>query len=321
MRRSIAMCTYNGGRFLRDQLDSIAAQTLPPDELVICDDGSTDDTVAIAEDFRVRSDFKVHLSVNETRLGVTRNFSQAIAACTGDLIFLSDQDDVWLPNKLQQLTICFEERPELGLAFGDLALMSHDGQPLNRTQWERLGFTGRLRRAAESGALFEVLLRFNVVNGAASAFRASLRPFILPIPDDWVHDEWVALIASAAAPTAVVAEVVARYRQHAAQQVGPAVAGVREQLRYARERMGASYFEKQVRRTAAARDRAEGIVGGRRDAVPLLDRRLEHYQRRLAMRSHTRISRWPGVIGEAVRGNYRRFGYGWKGAAQDSLLP
>src|ERR687894_3003245 len=101
-RFSVAMCTYNGARFVAEQLASVAAQTRPPDELVVCDDGSTDETCRLVEEFAARAPFPVRLFVNERNLGSTRNFGRAVALCEGDLVALSDQDDVWHPEKLER---------------------------------------------------------------------------------------------------------------------------------------------------------------------------------------------------------------------------
>src|SRR5437588_7313199 len=106
-RISIAMCTYNGARFLREQLDSFAAQSRLPDEVVICDDGSTDGTADIVRTFASGAPFPVHFHVNEPRLGITRNFERAAGLCTGSIIFFSDQDDVWLPDKLDRFAEAF----------------------------------------------------------------------------------------------------------------------------------------------------------------------------------------------------------------------
>src|SRR5438128_2977881 len=97
---SIAMCTYNGEQFLRDQLASIAVQTRPPDELVVCDDHSADATCEIVARFAASSPFPVRLHVNEQNLGSTKNFEHAIRLCEGDIIALSAQYDDWLPEKL-----------------------------------------------------------------------------------------------------------------------------------------------------------------------------------------------------------------------------
>src|SRR5215468_7332763 len=103
MKISVAICTYNGARFVREQLASIAAQTRPPDELIVCDDGSKDATVEIINSFARASGFPVQLKINEARLGSTRNFDQALGLCNGEGIAFSDQDDVWLPQKLEML--------------------------------------------------------------------------------------------------------------------------------------------------------------------------------------------------------------------------
>ena len=98
MKISVAMCTFNGSRYLEEQLGSVAQQSLSPFELVVCDDGSTDATVEIVHRFALRSPFPVYLHQNVTNLGSTRNFEQAIQLCRGEAIALCDQDDYWLPR-------------------------------------------------------------------------------------------------------------------------------------------------------------------------------------------------------------------------------
>src|SRR4029077_8380451 len=113
-RLSIAMCTYNGARFLPEQLESIAAQTRLPDELVVCDDGSADESAEIVRNFGKNAPFPVRLELNEKNLGATKNFEKAIGLCQGDLISLADQDDVWKPQKLSKLWLVFQENPGAG---------------------------------------------------------------------------------------------------------------------------------------------------------------------------------------------------------------
>ena len=111
MKISIAMATYNGARFIGEQLESFASQTVLPNELVVCDDCSTDGTRKIVRRFGDRAPFAVRLHENATRLGVTRNFEKAIGLCQGDIVFLSDQDDAWFENKLQVVSTLFEGNP------------------------------------------------------------------------------------------------------------------------------------------------------------------------------------------------------------------
>src|SRR5581483_5816839 len=100
MRISIAMATYNGGQFIREQLDSLSRQTFLPCELVVCDDGSTDHTLAIVETFAASAPFAVRIHRNKKRLGFGPNFLKAASLCDGEVIAFSDQDDVWLETKL-----------------------------------------------------------------------------------------------------------------------------------------------------------------------------------------------------------------------------
>src|SRR5262249_18454629 len=99
-RLSVALCTYHGASYVDAQVASLTRQTRLPDELIVCDDLSTDDTVSILERFARAAPFPVRIHVNEQTLRSTKNFEQAISLCSGDVIFLCDQDDVWEPEKL-----------------------------------------------------------------------------------------------------------------------------------------------------------------------------------------------------------------------------
>ena len=114
----VALCTYNGALYLREQLDSLAAQTRLPDELVVCDDGSTDRTLAILDSFAAAAPFPVRIR-NRTRLGTPKNFERAIGLTTGAIIALADQDDVWYPHKLKRLERELARSKRIGLVFSD----------------------------------------------------------------------------------------------------------------------------------------------------------------------------------------------------------
>src|SRR5690242_8630981 len=113
---SIAMGTYNGATYLPAQLESLLNQDLAPLELVVGDDGSTDDTLAILKNFSVRAPFPVRITSNPKQLGYGENFLQAASRCTGDWVAFCDQDDVWLPSKLARCAEAIESAPaDLGL--------------------------------------------------------------------------------------------------------------------------------------------------------------------------------------------------------------
>src|SRR3712207_5958138 len=136
---SVAMCTYNGARFLGAQLASVAAQTRTPDELVVCDDRSTDETARVVRDFAKSAPFPVRLHVNEENLGSTRNFERAVSMCEGDLIALCDQDDVWLPQKLARLEEEFARDASALAVFSDAGVVDEEARPAGQGLWESVG--------------------------------------------------------------------------------------------------------------------------------------------------------------------------------------
>jgi glycosyltransferase involved in cell wall biosynthesis len=222
------MGTYNGGLYLREQLDSIAAQTRPPDELVVCDDGSTDRTVAILNDFAATAPFPVRVHVNPTNLGTPKNFERAIRLTTGEIIALADQDDVWYPHKLERVEKELATSERIGLVFSEADVVDERLRPVGYRLWEALRTVARNRRLVARGRLFEALIRDDIVHGCTAAFRSDHKDLVLPI--DWPHDCWTALLIAAVADVARIDEPLLAYRQHAANQSGLA--------RYRREKYG-----------------------------------------------------------------------------------
>ncbi|MGA8200434.1 MAG: glycosyltransferase, partial [Candidatus Sulfotelmatobacter sp.] len=127
---SVAMCTYNGERFLQAQLESIAAQDRPPDELVICDDRSSDACPEIIKEFARRAPFPVQLVVNPENLGSTRNFEKAISLCRSEIVALADQDDIWYRHKLERIEKAFLRSSTIVAAFSDADLIDNDSRLL-----------------------------------------------------------------------------------------------------------------------------------------------------------------------------------------------
>jgi hypothetical protein len=218
-RISVALCTYNGERFLPEQLASIGKQTRLPDELVVCDDRSMDRTMEILRAFAASVSFPVKIVQNTANLGSTRNFEHAIRLCEGDLIALSDQDDIWYPNRLQRSEQEFLAHPQAGLIFSDADLIDEEDRPLGKTLWQRLGFVGKLNRDLLAGR-FLVLAKHRFVTGATVMFRADLRDHFFPIAEGWIHDEWISLIAAAFSDLKPIDQPLIRYRIHSSQQVG-----------------------------------------------------------------------------------------------------
>src|SRR5258708_7526568 len=184
-RISVALCTYNGERFLPEQLASIAKQTRLPDELVVCDDHSMDRTVAIVQEFAAAASYPVRVFENKSNLGFAANFERAIRLCDGDLIALCDQDDIWYPHRLDCSEQEFIAHPHAGLVFSDADLVDEHNRLIGQTLWQRLGFVGKCKRDLLAGQ-FVVLAKHRFVTGATVMFRATLRDHCLPIGPGWI---------------------------------------------------------------------------------------------------------------------------------------
>jgi glycosyltransferase involved in cell wall biosynthesis len=217
---SIAMCTYNGEKFLWEQLDSIARQTRLPDELIICDDNSADRTLQIIDAFAASASFPVKLFRNKVNIGSTKNFEQVIRLCEGSIIVLADQDDVWHPDKLKVLEQLFLNSEETGAVFSNARVVSESLVPMGYTLWDTRGFKSKQKKRFKTGNALEVLLKHNVVTGATLTFRSTLRDLILPIPGEWVHDAWIAILIAIYSKADFIDNCLIDYRQHNDQQIG-----------------------------------------------------------------------------------------------------
>ena len=220
MQVSVAMCTYNGARYLGEQLRSLTTQQRFPDELVICDDRSTDGTVALLQDFVAVAPFPVRLIQNPQNLGYSRNFSKAIGLCTGDIVALADQDDVWYPEKLQQLELVFQNKPEVEGAFSDGDILDTRSQPAGRTLWQSFLFGPDDQERFRTGHAVDALLRRNVVTGMAFALRRSVFDVLPSIPRSWMHDGWFAMMLAVRSSLYACPERLVGYRVHHEQQAG-----------------------------------------------------------------------------------------------------
>ena len=219
LRISVAMCTFNGGRYLDEQLQSIASQTRLPSELVVCDDHSTDETLSILKKFQTNASFPVRIVQNAMRVGSTRNFDQAIGMCHGEFIALCDQDDRWLPMKLERLSKSLLEDPFLGGVFSDANLIDGTSRAIGTRLFARHRFTPTKQQNFLSCPT-ATLLKHDVVTGATLMFRASIRRYCSPIPSTWIHDGWLAWMIALHSHLTVISEPLIDYRIHAGQQLG-----------------------------------------------------------------------------------------------------
>jgi glycosyltransferase involved in cell wall biosynthesis len=217
---SVALATYNGERFLTEQLDSIVRQSEMPDEVVVGDDGSTDGTREILLSFSRRAGCPVRIETNAQRLGASANFAAVLTRCRGDLVLLSDQDDIWARSRVQRSIEVLERHPDAAFAFSNATLVDGEGQRLAGTLWESFFFGPREQQLFGSRRGHEVLLQRNVVTGATMAIRRARLAAALPIPHGWAHDGWFALLLEPQYGAVPVDEPWITYRLHPAQQTG-----------------------------------------------------------------------------------------------------
>lgn len=328
---SVALCTYNGARFVAEQVRSILAQRPAPLELIVGDDDSSDDTLAIiereVEAARAAAraagqdlPTELHIRRHAPGLGVVGNFADALSACRGDLIALSDQDDVWAPGKLARLVALFAADARLQLVHTDARLVDAAGVPLGLTLLEALEATAAERAGLAAGDAFAVLLRRNLVTGATVLLRRELLASAAPFPPAWVHDEWLAAVAAATSPDAVrlVAEPLIDYRQHGANEIGarrPTMAD-----RWARLR--APRAERAPRLAERARLLVERLetLGVADERVAEARAKHEHEARRRDL-PRWQPARIPGITAGLLTGRYGRYSRGPIDVLRDLVQP
>jgi glycosyltransferase involved in cell wall biosynthesis len=216
---SVAMATFNGARFIREQLDSLAAQTCLPSELIISDDGSTDQTLQLAKEFAAKAPFPVIVDQNEARLGYRANFLRATTLCNSELIAFCDQDDVWSPRKIE-LCVPFFDNPEVLLVYHNAVATTADGRPIGSLDY--MAAPKVINLPMSTGP-------WPFGYGFTQIFRRSL-PFL---PELWAtsvdhhcihermaHDQWFFFLSSVLGNIAYVNDTLAFYRQHGSNEKG-----------------------------------------------------------------------------------------------------
>ncbi|MCD8396511.1 MAG: glycosyltransferase family 2 protein [Lachnospiraceae bacterium] len=222
IRFSVAMCTYNGEAYIREQLQSILEQDVPVDEIVLADDGSTDGTVRIAREVLSQSSVSYEILVNKKNLGFRKNFEQAIARTHGEIIFLSDQDDVWKREKVRVIWAHFQKNPSCLLVFSNAVVVDANRNPQAMDLWDSLMLNKETLADTDWKRLF---LKGWYVTGAATAIRRELFEEAIPFPEICYHDAWLAMRAALRGGLEAEPEKLICYRQHADNQIGTVASG------------------------------------------------------------------------------------------------
>ena len=206
---SIAMATYNGECYVREQLDSILVQTIGDWELIVCDDGSTDNTLSILRAY-AKNDSRIKIYQNERNLGFKRNFEKAIDLCQGDYIALCDQDDIWYPNHLEVL---YNQIGNHSLSIGNSDIVNINNTYLNK----RMSDTDGIHFIPEDTKLllYREFFYANPFQGASMLLKKDFALRCIPIPNEvHYHDTWISICACFADGLIYTYTPITRYRQH-----------------------------------------------------------------------------------------------------------
>ena len=320
MSVSVVVCTYNGEKFLREQLQSILEQTRPPDEIIISDDGSSDSTLDIVDEIRTsatsNNSQRWRVLTRETPVGVSGNFASTLLEAGGDFIALSDQDDVWEPDRLERAL--GEFRDSVLLVHSDATLIDASGQPMG-TLMSALRLSGREKSSLLRGRALDVLLRRNVITGATTVIRSSLVRQALPIPEGWVHDEWLGLVAAIQDGVVFVDSPLIRYRQHGSNEIGANKTDYGEAKKRLQEKR-TDFFQRKLRRN-------EGISAMVSQHPPWLISNAQS-----ALEAKTDFDRWRNALPPSrpqrilpvfrrwLSGDYGRYARGYLDVIRDFFL-
>jgi len=314
------MATYQGAAFVREQLESIARQTRLPDELIVSDDCSTDATVEIVERFATRAPFSVHIARNDENLGFSRNFEQALAAASGNVVFVSDQDDIWCPEKIERVVAAFERNPDIFSVIHDQRILNQrSGKVFKRTYFDNQRALG--------------LAEKELVSGNFTAMRRELLSILQPFPPQLAYDFWIARVSAALGCRKLIREPLQLYRRHPSNLSEPVLAHRRPTLIAELFRIGRQdprlhwwetleqwrLVESRVRERRVAID---DCLGKDRASAALarLSREIRSLERRIGIMSLPPIRRRIEVFRNWRGGLYDQFS-GAKSAIRDLLQP
>lgn len=321
---SVALCTHNGAKFVSEQIQSVLQQTRPVDEIVLSDDASQDDTVHIVEqavaEYREAHGSAPELRIlrNDPPLGVTKNFERALLATTGNLVALSDQDDVWHAEKVERLSQLFTDSG-VHLVFSNARQVDADGGYLGHDLFEALALTTGERRLVVEGRAYEQFLRRNLATGATVMLRRSLVDIASPFPESWLHDEWLAIVAAALGDVRLHDDALTDYRQHGANQVGMAKLNLRRKFgMFAEPRT-----ERNLRLFVRARALAEriGDIEGVSSVRIAAAREKYLFEQARQAYPRARLLRLVPVWRQLSLGRYSKYGTGLKDAVRNIIQP
>ena len=307
---SVAIATYNGALYIEEQVQSILSQTLMPFEIVISDDGSTDETFSILEKLSTSSTVPIRIHRNQNKQGVTGNFMNAMRHCGGDYIALCDQDDVWVTDKLAELAKGFNDAPTAQLMLSDAYITNAALIKSGKTLWQELGFTPSNQHKFLIGNQLEFMLRKNLSWGLTLCFPRQMLDHDDPkhLVDLWKFDGWLGIKAAISSSIYLCPKPLTYYRQHGKNDVGNPKLNYHPLLLISRS-FDEQSFQKQLNRCeqllAYADTIGEGIHPGNLNALKIY---ISVLKRRMAL-PKSRWVRWVFILKHFLQGDYSIMSY------------
>lgn len=322
---AVVLTSFNSGSMVEAMLDSVLAQTLLPDEIVVSDDASTDGTGDrirryLADHADGLGAISVRLLLDEPWLGLSGNFERALRAATADLVAIADHDDLWEPEHLEVLRAQFLEDPSLHVVASDATVIDEDGVVLAESLHATIGLSETELASINGPRPWEALVRRPLMTTSTMMVRRQTAAASLPLGSDHAQDEWVALLCASAGRARLLQERLTRYRQHAMNRQG--VATTRTLTWKAARLFELTRCRRESNRTAIRRAlaRRDGLdrLGASADprAIELVSADVDHELWRTRL-PRLRLFRVPTIAAAVRAGNYDRFDRGLRDAVRD----
>ncbi len=322
---SIAMATYNGEKFISEQLDSILSQSHSNLEIIVCDDGSTDSTPDVLQKYSQKDD-RIKLFFNEKNLGLIKNFEKAISLCQGKYIALSDQDDVWEPKKIELLLAHLSAMHDTGYVFSDAYVVDETLQSKNYTLWESKNFSSCADDFNQHpDKQVKILLKYPIVFGMSMMFKSTLKEFIFPFSSNFSHDNWISLIGSSTGLRGyALPQPLVYYRQHKRQMCGVKKDTIMDTVTTVVSIPSQSYIQELnaytdlgIRLISIAQKLETPYLLSAHNVV---NEKIAHLQQRIFIRKANRILKFKLVAKELFTLRYFLFSNGIKSIIRDLFL-
>jgi glycosyltransferase involved in cell wall biosynthesis len=311
---SVAMCTYNGEKFVEEQIRSLLNQSRVPDEIIICDDNSSDRTLKRAKNTLENSGVDYRIISSGINIGVVKNFEKAISLCSGDIIFTCDQDDIWLNKKIEIIESKFIENTNCVLAFCDAELVDSQLVKYEKSLWESLGLSVQgfgVNNKFEN--ILGILLKKCIVSGATMAFKSNLKDRILPLSENWIHDGWITIISYFSGDIVPIDEKLILYRQHSNNVIGAKNKGLLSKLRKVLLNFDAivKYRIKIFNRYSDVLEKLihENMYCTEND-LKSLKNCVEFWERKTMLNKSSRFISIKNIISDLLNGSYRKYSNG-----------